>query len=307
MSFPTAMGFTADLLQFVVAGYALRLNRLFGTARVGWSLFCAFALLALLHLIQSMVPFNSAPFGIKVELMYAIIALLLLTGMVHMEALLKERLRIAREEQQMRAELESQVKRKTAYLTKTIEELQREMDERRRMEAEVEKSHAQLVVASQHVEMAEIANSVFRSMDKMLKSVNVSTNLVSDQMGQSKIVNVVHIGALLREHAADLGGFMTRDPRGQKLPLYIAQLAEHLAEEQGILSKELESIRKNIEEIIVLQQNYAQLAGVADMLEVTRRTNSTLSWEDTEFLVASESGIHQFQAGGGNGNLQVAK
>jgi len=268
MSLPPAMGFVAGLLQFVVAGYALRLNRLFGTARVGWSLFAAFSLLALLHLIQSVATFDAgAPFGAKIEVMYSLISLLLLTGMVHMETLLKARQRLESEEQRLRAELESQIKRKTAYLTKTIEELQSEIDQRRQMETEVENSRTKLLVASRHAEMAEIAASVFRSAGKMLQSVNVSTRLVSDQMKQSKIVNVVNIGNLLREHSADLDGFMARDPKGQKLPLYIAQLAEHLANEQTVLSKELESIRKNTEEILAMQQNYIQLAGVADMEE----------------------------------------
>ena len=267
MSFPSAMGLTADVLQFIVAGYALRLNRLFGTARVGWSLFCAFALLALLHLVQSIVPLNGSPFGVKVELMYSIISLLLLTGMIHMEALLKERQRAEREGQRMRDELEFQVKRKTAYLVKTIEELEAEIDLRKRIEAEVEKSHTQLLVASHNAEMAEIATSVFRSAGKMLQSVNISTHLVSDQMKQSKIVNVVRIGVLLREHADDLGDFVMRDPRGQKLPLYIAQLAEHLAAEQTVLSKELESIRRNVEEILLMQHNYAQLTGIADCVK----------------------------------------
>ena len=69
-SFPQVMGFITGALQFAVAGYALRLNRIFGTARVGWSLFWAFALLALLHLFQSVMSFNSgAPLGIEIEVM----------------------------------------------------------------------------------------------------------------------------------------------------------------------------------------------------------------------------------------------
>ena len=55
---------------------------------------------------------------------------------------------------------------------------------------------------------------------------------------------VVHVGTLIREHVKDLGDFMARDPRGQKLPVYIAQLGEHLANEQTILSRELEVLRK---------------------------------------------------------------
>ena len=53
MNFPETMGFVAGGLQFIVAGCALRLNWLFGSARVGWSLFWAFLLLALLRFVQS--------------------------------------------------------------------------------------------------------------------------------------------------------------------------------------------------------------------------------------------------------------
>jgi phage host-nuclease inhibitor protein Gam len=262
------MGFITGALQFIVAGYALRLNRIFGTARVGWSLFWAFALLALLHLFQSITSFNSgAPLGVEIEVMYSLISLLLLTGMVHLETLLKERLRLEREEQRLRAELESEVKKKTAYLSRAIEELQTEIDGRKRMEAEVEKTHKELLVASRQAGMVEIAAGVLRNVGNILKNADVSANLVSDQVKQSKIANVVHVGALIREHVKDLGDFMARDPRGQKLPVYIAELAEHLANEQTTLSRELESLRKNIEEAEVEQDSYTKLIGKDDTVK----------------------------------------
>ena len=137
-SFPHVMGFIASALQFVVAGCALRLNRLFGTARVGWSLFFAFSLLALLHLIQSVPPFDEgAQLGVQIEVIYSLISLLLLTGLVHIEIVLKERLRIEREEERLRGELESQVKEKTAHLTKAIGELQSEIAERKNAEEQI--------------------------------------------------------------------------------------------------------------------------------------------------------------------------
>jgi len=40
--FPGCHEFITGALQFIVAAYALRLNRIFGTARVGWSLFWPF-------------------------------------------------------------------------------------------------------------------------------------------------------------------------------------------------------------------------------------------------------------------------
>ncbi len=112
------------------------------------------------------------------------------------------------------------------------------------MEAEIEKTQKELLAASRQAGMVEIAAGVIRNVGNILKNANISAGLVSDQVKQSKIANVVHVGNLIREHVKDLGDFMARDPRGQKLPVYIAQLADHLANEQTTLSKELESLRK---------------------------------------------------------------
>lgn len=98
----TIIVWVASLLQLSVACYAMRLNRHFGTARVGWSLFSAFALLALLHLIQSselLVPGNEI--GIKIEVVYALTSLLLLIGLAHIETMFKERQRAERQTQKM--------------------------------------------------------------------------------------------------------------------------------------------------------------------------------------------------------------
>jgi C4-dicarboxylate-specific signal transduction histidine kinase len=267
--FPEIMSFIASALQFLVAGYALRLNQIFGTARVGWSLFWAFSLLALLHLFQSLELFNvGAPLGNEVEVMYALISLLMLTGMVHIETLLKERLRMEREEQRLRAGLESEIRKKTAHLTRAIEELQLEIDGRKRMEAEVEKTQKELLAASRQAGMVEIAASVMRNVGAMLKNADASAGLVSNQVKQSKIANIVHVGNLIREHVKDLGEFMARDPRGQKLPVYIAELAEHLANEQTTLSSELDSLKKSLGEAEAEQQSYTQLMTKEDMAKV---------------------------------------
>jgi len=277
MNFTTVMGFIAGLLQFVVAGYALRLTRVFGTKRVGWSLFWAFLLLALLHSMQSIMRGGFGPeLGVKVDVMNALISMLLLIGMVHLEALLKERIRVEREEQRMRAELESEVKKKTAYLMRAIEELQVEMDERKRMETEAHTARFELNVVSRKAEMTQIAAKVLQSVGEMIRSVNVSANLVSDNVKQSKIANIVRIGALIREQGHDLGDFMTHDPRGQKLPVYIAQLAEHLSIEQTTLLSELDSINDNLRKIAVMQQDCSKLTGDVDAAKPADLIQETL-------------------------------
>lgn len=147
MNMHELMNLIAGGLQFVVALYALRLNRVFGPNRVGWSLFCAFSLLALLHLFPS-VPFLHLEIqsAIPLEVMYALISLLLLASMAHIESLFRERRRLEQKEIQLRAQLEVEVQMKTQHLTRAIEALQAEVDERRRMEAEVE-AHVELLAA----------------------------------------------------------------------------------------------------------------------------------------------------------------
>ena len=138
MNHHDAMSFIAGLLQFIVATYALRLNRIFGTARVGWSLFSAFILLALLHLmpvVPGLAPETRS--AVKIEVIYSLISLLLLTGMIHIEMIFKERLRIEHVEKAQRERLEVEVEKKTAHLLRAVDALQAEMDERKRMEAEV--------------------------------------------------------------------------------------------------------------------------------------------------------------------------
>ncbi len=135
----------AGLLQLLVAGYALRLSRLFGTALVGWSLFSAFLLMALLHWVQTISQSPNAH-GVQVnaEVAYALISMLFLIGMAHLHAVLREqeRVRQAQEhrrflEQQMRAELELEVQKKTEHLQQAVETLQSEIAVRQRAEAQL--------------------------------------------------------------------------------------------------------------------------------------------------------------------------
>lgn len=136
-------GCIGSIMQFVVAGYAWRLNRRYGTARVGWSLFGAFSLLALQQLVQSSAWFQASLEAVlKINVTYALISFLLLIGMVHLEAMLKERLRIESMERDMREELEREVKSKTAHLTRAIEELMNEIEANKRMGEMIEAAYA---------------------------------------------------------------------------------------------------------------------------------------------------------------------
>lgn len=159
MSESHIMGWIASSMQFGVAVYALRLNRRYGTTRVGWSLFWAFALLAVLQLAQSTWTVSTA---VEVNVSYVLISFLLLIGMLHLETMLRERLRVERLEQEMRANLEKEVKAKTEHLTRAIGELMMQMEETNRMAAIIESNETTMFTrtADAHAEAAEKMVSV---------------------------------------------------------------------------------------------------------------------------------------------------
>jgi PAS domain S-box-containing protein len=159
----------------------------------------------------------------------------------------------------------------------------RDITERKQAEAELENVHKQLLDASRQAGMAEVATGVLHNVGNVLNSVNVSATLLADNLRKSKASNLAKVTALLQEHHAHLGAFMTTDPKGKQLPVYLGRLSEHLAAEQAALLSEIDLLRTNIEhikDIVTMQQSYAQVSGVietvkvADLMEDALRMNA---------------------------------
>ena len=146
-------------------------------------------------------------------------------------------------------------------------------------EAKLEKVHKQLLETSRQSGMAEIATNVLHNVGNILNSVNVSSSLVTDNLRKSKAPNLSKAVALMQEHTADLGAFLTNDARGKQLPGYLAQLAGHLTDERDAALTELVGLQKNIEhikEIVAMQQNYAKVSGVTEIINVRELVEDSL-------------------------------
>ncbi|HEX2101620.1 MAG TPA: ATP-binding protein, partial [Candidatus Synoicihabitans sp.] len=114
--------------------------------------------------------------------------------------------------------------------------------------------------------MAEVATGVLHNVGNVLNSVNVSATLVVEQVRNSKAAFVPKLATMLQEHSADLGHFLTADPKGRVIPRYLAALGEDLLAERQSVASELQQLSKNIEhirDIVAMQQSYAKVSGVA--------------------------------------------
>jgi signal transduction histidine kinase len=140
---------------------------------------------------------------------------------------------------------------------------QRKQAERRLIDSldRLNRTQRQLMEASHRAGMAEVASSVLHNVGNVLNSVNVSAGAAREIVETSHAGGLGKAVKLLREHQADLGAFLTSDPKGKKLIDFLERLAEVLREEGTRVRGELESLQKNIDHIKVIvsmQQSHAR-------------------------------------------------
>lgn len=137
----------------------------------------------------------------------------------------------------------------------------------------------QLRDASRQAGMAEIATNVLHNVGNVLNSVNISASLVTDKVRKPRSSGLAKVAALLGQHQDDLPAFVSTDARAKHLPVYLTELAEHLAVDQEVTLRELDSLRNNIDhikEIVAMQQSYSKLVGVPERLAVTSLVDDAL-------------------------------
>ena len=151
--------------------------------------------------------------------------------------------------------------------------------ELKHQELELERVHKELMTASRQAGMAEVATNVLHNVGNILNSVNISASLVAERVRQSKATGVGRLADLLLEQGARVGQFLTDDERGKRIPQYLAALGEQLLTDQRMALEELTGLRENLEHIkdtVAMQQNYAKLCGVTEVVEVVDLVEDSL-------------------------------
>jgi two-component system NtrC family sensor kinase len=173
-------------------------------------------------------------------------------------------------------EMLTQIQARDTALQMVRDNLEKRVEERTQ---ELENIHKLLLDASRRGGMAEIATNVLHNVGNVLNSVNVSTDLIIENVKKSKAPSLARVVVLLRQHTQDLGDFITKDARGKHVPAHLAQLSEHLMADQQVIVTELESLRRNVEhikEIVTMQQSYATVGGVKEMINVVDLVEDSL-------------------------------
>jgi PAS domain S-box-containing protein len=184
--------------------------------------------------------------------------------------------------------------RDNAGLPKSILSINTDIAARKQAEAVLAEMNNRLRDVSRQAGMAEVATSVLHNVGNVLNSVNAASSCLADSLRKSKAVNLLKVAAMFREHEGDLDAFLTSDPKGKQLLGYVEQLAEYLTSEQADALKELAQLQKNIEhikDIVSMQQSFAKVSGVTEVVSVTdlvedalRMNSSGLTRHDIEII-----------------------
>lgn len=154
-------------------------------------------------------------------------------------------------------------------LQSSNERLEERVQERTR---ELKEAERELMDAARMAGMAEIATNVLHNVGNVLNSVNISADLVTRKLRNSKTIGLGKAVNMMNEHAGDLGRFITQDEKGKLLPRYFNELVDSIAAEQALLIDELAQLTRSIDhikEIVTTQQSYAGAARLIEPLNVS--------------------------------------
>jgi len=143
------------------------------------------------------------------------------------------------------------------------QQLRSEIAERKQAEQELRKIHEQLVEASRHAGMAEVATNVLHNVGNILNSINVTSTLVREKVSNLRVAKLKKLSDMLNEHADDLGTYLAEDSKGKHVPVYLTEIAAFLNDEQVDIIDKLGFLTENINHIkgiISVQQSCAKVS-----------------------------------------------
>ncbi|MDQ8202613.1 ATP-binding protein [Pelagicoccus sp. SDUM812003] len=198
----------------------------------------------------------------------------------YLEQVVKER---TREVEEKNSELERQAERleaqnselevKTVELQSTTKSLSDTLHRLQDMQD-------QLMETARTAGKAEIATNVLHNVGNVLNSINVSLNVLSDKLSQSKVKRLARLATLLEANAQDIDDFLTKNPKGKNVPSYLIQLSQALQNEVSELICEVNIMGQDVDHvkrIISAQQSHAKTQSLTQEFDLVETCETALT------------------------------
>ena len=147
---------------------------------------------------------------------------------------------------------------------------------RRAVLEEQAKLNEQMIHVSREAGKAEIATGVLHNVGNVMNSVNVSADILRDQMQSKVYTRLKAAHSLLQEHQPDLPSFFANDKRAENFIPFIGQLnddVDELLDEINNLQEKL----SHVNSVVASQQDLATMSGLTSTFHPRDAVNSAVS------------------------------
>ena len=157
-------------------------------------------------------------------------------------------------------------------LVSTNEQLQTEVADRQQAEAELKTTQEKLIAAAHRAGMAEVATDILHNVGNVLNSINLCASSIRNTVFNSRTKSLKRVVDMIVARSNDLGTFITEDERGKHIPVFLAEAAKLMVQEQADIAEKIQSLTKNLQhvkQIVQAQQGYARAGGVEVLTRVS--------------------------------------
>ncbi|HVE52199.1 MAG TPA: ATP-binding protein [Ramlibacter sp.] len=171
------------------------------------------------------------------------------------------------------------------------------VERQRRFTQQLQDAQGALVTGARDAGRAEIATNVLHNVGNVLNSVNVSAQLAVARLEASKVQGLSRAVQMLQANQADLGAYMTQDPKGRLLPAYLDQVGKALEQERRELREELGTLVENIDhikDVVATQQRYAGVTTVLEPVQLQEVVEDALRLHQSEMARAGVTIVREY-------------
>jgi signal transduction histidine kinase len=155
---------------------------------------------------------------------------------------LNNRRKIEAELSKSKEELEIRVKDRTNALTN-------EISERKLAQQELLRINSNIALISHRAGKLEVVNSMLHNVGNVLNSLNISIGLLRELIAETPIKNLPKLNELIYQNKENLPEFLTNDEKGKQIPDFINEMTSQWQKNHTVISNEANNVVESIHHI----------------------------------------------------------
>lgn len=159
------------------------------------------------------------------------------------------------------------------------------------------------------VQTGKEGESVFHKMRNVLNSIHVSAGLLNHRLREFHVNDVGRVADMLEAHSHDYGWYLTRDPKGKKIPHFLGQLSQELTHNHLHTLTELTTLNyylEQLEYLLTAGQTPHRTGGFKDTIQFAAVMDEALAPHQGELDRMGVQVCREYQMVG-EGILEVSK